>query len=184
MGRGLMAHIPQLDYSAATPEQQAAHDEELRLRGRMTNMKRTLLHSPAALRVYGEWFTLRDELRPVLGARLIWIFAHAISLASASAVGTNFMRRALILGGDDPDELILNEGEVLLQRLGTAIGRDPKSVPDDVWADLAVLYPDKTLVDLIAFAGLMVATNVFTDVVATDLDSELLPFLAGARSGS
>ncbi len=175
-----MARIPQLPYAAATPEQQAAHDEELRLRSRMTNMKRTLLHSPAALRVYGEWFTLRDELRPVLGDRPIWIFAHAISLASASIVGTSFMRRALIQGGDDPDALELSDPEALLQRLGTAIGKNPKSIPDDVWTALATLYTDKTLVDLIAFAGLMVATNVFTDAVDTELDAELLPFLAGA----
>jgi hypothetical protein len=175
-----MAHIPQLSYEAATPEQQAAHDEELRLRGRMTNMKRTLLHSPAALRVYGEWFTLRDELRPVLGDRAIWIFAHAISAVSGTVVGTNFMRRALIQGGDDPDALELSEAEALLQRLGAAIGDNPKSIPEDVWIALAARYSDKTMVDLIAFAGLMVATNVFTDAVDTALDAELLPFLAGA----
>lgn len=175
-----MARIPQLAYAAATPQQQAARDEELRLRGRMTNMKRTLLHSPAALRVYGEWFTLRDELRPVLGDRPIWIFAHAISLASDSVVGTNFMRRALIQGGDNPDALNPTGDEALLQRLGAAIGKNPKSIPNDVWTALTARYTDKTLVDLIAFAGLMVATNVFTDAVDTDLDAELLPFLAGA----
>jgi hypothetical protein len=172
-----MAHIPQLPYEAASPEQRAAHDEELRLRGRMTNMKRTLLHSPAALHIYGEWFTLRDELRPVLGDRAIWIISHAISLASNSLVGINFMRRALIQGGDDPDALVLTQDETLLADFGTAIGRDPKSVPDAVWDGLRALYGDKTLVDLVAFAGIMVATNVFTDAVGTELDSELLPFL-------
>lgn len=175
-----MAHITQLDYAAATPEQRAARDEELRLRGRMTNMKRTLLHSPVALRVYGEWFALRDELRPVLGDRAIWLFAHAISLASASPVGTNFMRRALIQGGDNPDALDPTVAEALLVRLGTALGKDPKSVPDEIWPALAASYTDKTLVDLIAFAGLMVATNLFTDAVATELDAELLPFMASS----
>ncbi|MHA6731097.1 carboxymuconolactone decarboxylase family protein [Devosia sp. A369] len=174
-----MAHISQLAYADATPEQQQAHDEELRLRGRMTNMKRTLYHSPAALRIYGEWFTLRDELLPVLGDRPIWVFAHAICVASGSAVGTGFMRRALIQGGDNPDSLDLSEAETLLQRFGAAIGADPKSVPDELWAALAARYSDKTLVDLVGFAGLMVATNLFTDAVATDLDVELLPFLAG-----
>ena len=173
-----MAHIPQLDYASATPEQRAAHDAELRLRGRMTNMKRTLLHSPVALRVYGEWFALRDELRPVLGDRAIWLFAHAISLASNSPVGTNFMRRALIQGGDNPDAPNLTAAEALLVRLGTALGKDPKSVPDDLWPALAASYTDKTLVDLIAFAGLMVATNLFTDAVDTALDAELLAFMA------
>ena len=177
-----MAHIPQLDYAAATPEQQAAHDEELRQRGRMTNMKRTLLHSPVALRIYGEWFALRDELLPVLGNRAIFVFAHAISLASQSPVGINFMRRALIQGGDNPDALQLTDTEALLVRLGTALGQDPKSVPDELWPALASTYTDKTLVDLIAFAGLMVATNLFTDAVQTELDVELHPFMAGPLS--
>jgi hypothetical protein len=175
-----MAHIRQLAYEDASLEQRAAHDAELLLRGRMTNMKRTLLHSPAALRVYGEWFTLRDELRPVLGDRPIWIFAHAISLASGSIVGTNFMRRALIQGEDNPDAMTLTDAEALLARCGMALGTDPKSLSDDLWQALAAIYSDKTLVDLIAFAGLMIATNVFTDAVGTELDAELIPFLASS----
>ena len=168
-----MAHIPQVDYAAATAEQQAAHDEELRLRERMTNMKRTLLHSPPALRIYGEWFTLRDELRPVLGDRAIWLFCLAISTSTASAVGTGFMRRALKHGGDDPDNLQLDATESLLTRVGTAIARDPKSITAADWQELRARYSPKTLVDLIAFAGQMVATNVFTDAVDTVIDPEL-----------
>ncbi|WP_375449446.1 hypothetical protein [uncultured Devosia sp.] len=177
-----MPHISQLSYGDATPEQQQAHDEELRLRGRMTNMKRTLLHSPAALRVYGEWFTLRDLLRPILGDRAIWMFAYAISHASGSLIGTNFMRRALIQGGDDPDALDPTAAEALLVRLGSTIGTDPKSVPDDVWAALGAIYTPKTCVELIAFAGLMIATNVFSDAVGVELDAELQPFLARAAA--
>ena len=171
-----MQHIPQLSYIAATPDQQAAHDHELRLRGRMTNMKRTLLHSPVALRIYGEWFSLRDELRPVLGDRPIWIFCHAICLATNSPVGIGFMRRALIQGGDDPDGLVLNQTESLLVRVGTAIAADPKSIAAPDWQELQALYPAKTLVDLIAFAGQMIATNVFTDAVDTEFDIELAQF--------
>ena len=171
-----MPHIPELDYRAASPDQQTAHDEELRLRGRMTNMKRTLLHSPVALRIYGEWFTLRDELRPVLGDRAIWIFCHAICLASNSAVGIGFMRRALIQGGNNPDALVLDETETLLVRVGTAIADNPKSITADDWRGLQAIYPAKTIVDLIAFAGQMVATNVFTDAVDTNIDAELAPY--------
>ena len=173
-----MPHISQLDYANASPEQRAAHDEELRLRGRMTNMKRTLLHSPAALRIYGEWFTLRDELRPVIGDRAIWIFALSISTASHSLVGTSFMRRALIQSGGDPDALDPNEAEGDLMRFGAAIGVDPNNVPTETWRPLQSRYAEKTLVDLVAFAGIMVATNVFTNVVGTGLDAELAEFAA------
>lgn len=171
-----MAHIPQLDYAAATPEQQGAHDAELRQRGRMTNMKRTLFHSPQALRIYGEWFTLRDLLRPALGDRAIWIFCHAISLATNSPVGIGFMRRALIEGGDNPDALTLDDTETLLVRVGTAIARDPKSIVPADWQALQARYPANTLVDLIAFAGQMIATNVFSDAVDTAIDPELAAY--------
>lgn len=173
-----MPYIPQLDYNQADPEARAAHDEELRLRGRMTNMKRTLLHSPAALRIYGEWFTLRDELRPVIGDRAIWLFAHAISAATKSIVGTTFMRRALIESGDNPDAPTPNDAEALLLEFGTTIATDPKTVPQSIWDGLKAHYTDKTLVDLVAFAGIMIATNVFTDAVGTEIDSELAAYLA------
>lgn len=173
-----MAHIPQVDQAALTPEQKAAQDEELRLRGRMTDMKRTLLHSPAALRVYGEWFTLRAELLPVIGDRAIFIFAHAISRAGNSLTGIAFMRRALAKLGVDPDALELSPEEAELARFGAAIGRDPHGVGNDLWAPLRARYSDKTLVDLVAFAGIMVATNVFMLVVDTPLDAELEPFRA------
>ncbi|RUT30386.1 hypothetical protein EMQ25_13855 [Arsenicitalea aurantiaca] len=168
--------IPQLDYAEAGEDVRAAHDEEMRLRGRMTNMKRTLLHSPPALRIYGEWFTLRDQLLPVLGNRAILLFAQAICRASRSRVGASFMQRALIQSGEDPDHLAPTEAETALIALGAALGTDPQSVPDPVWDRVAALYPDKTLVDLTAFAGLMVATNLFTDVVRTEFDPELEPF--------
>jgi alkylhydroperoxidase family enzyme len=174
-----VAHIPQVDAALASAEQRAAEAEELRLRGRMTNMKRTLLHSPAALRVYGEWFTLRDQLRPVIEDRAIWLFAHAISVASRSLIGTTFMRRALAQSGIDPDRLQLSEEERELVDFGSALGAGPRAVPAEVWGPLRARYADRTLVDLVAFAGIMVATNVFTDVIETPLDDELETFVGG-----
>jgi alkylhydroperoxidase family enzyme len=171
-----MPQISEVDYAAASPEQRAAHDDELRLRGRMTNMKRTLLHSPVALRVYGEWFALRGELEPVIGDRALFIFAHAISKAGQSLTGATFMRRALIQMGIDPDALVLSQEELALVHFGAAIAHDPNHVEDDAWAPLKARYNEKTLVDLVAFAGIQVATNLFMSVVGTRFDAELLQF--------
>ena len=131
-----MPNISQVDYASASAEQQVAHDEELRLRGRMTNMKRTLLHSPVALRIYGEWFALRDELAPAIGDQAIIIFAHAISRASRSEIGITFMRRALTQMGRNPDALELSVEEAELVHFGEALARDPHQVGDAVWAPL------------------------------------------------
>ncbi|RFB89969.1 hypothetical protein B5K08_18505 [Rhizobium leguminosarum bv. trifolii] len=176
-----MSHLPQIDYDTASEEVRAAHDEEVRLRGRMTNMKRTLLHSPAAHRIYAEWFTLRAELNPVISDRAIWIFSHAISKAAKSKIAITFFRRALINSGFDPDALELSEEEALLDAFGKAIVADSNAVPTELWAKLKARYQTKVLVDLVAFAGIMLATAVFNNVVEVDFDPELEAFAEGAN---
>jgi hypothetical protein len=171
-----MSHIPQIDYATASEEVRQAHDEEVRLRGRMTNMKRTLLHSPEAHRIYAELFTLRAELLPVIEDRAIWIFSHSISKALNSKIPVTFFRRALVNAGFDPDALVLSEEEALLARFGRAIVADSNIVPADIWAALKERYPPKALVDLVAFAGMMIATAVFNNLVDVDFDPELIPF--------
>jgi hypothetical protein len=171
-----MSHIPQINYETASEEIRAAHDEEVRIRGRMTNMKRTLLHSPAAHRIYAEWFTLRAELSPTINDRAIWIFSHSISKASKSKIAVTFFRRALINAGFNPDALELSEEEALLDAFGKAIAADSNAIPADLWVRLKARYVPKTLVDLVAFAGIMLATAVFNNVVEVDFDLELEAF--------
>lgn len=176
-----MSHIPQIDYATAPDEIRKAHDEEVRHRGRMTNMKRTLLHSPEAHRIYAEWFTLRAELNPAINDREIWVFSHAISKALNSTIAVTFFRRALITNGFDPDALELTEIESLLKRFGEAIVADSNNVPGEIWAALKKRYDAKVLVDLVAFAGIMIATAVFNNVVQVDFDSELEAFAEGTN---
>lgn len=175
-----MSHIPQIDYDTASDDIRQAHDEEVRVRGRMTNMKRTLLHSPAAHRIYAEWFTLRAELNPAVSDREIWIFSHAISRSSNSKIAITFFRRALVNAGFDPDALVLSDRERLLADFGTAIVADSNAIPAAIWERLKQLYPAKVLVDLVAFAGIMLATAVFNNVVEIDFDPELEAFAEGA----
>ncbi|ARM89724.1 hypothetical protein RHEC894_CH03452 [Rhizobium sp. CIAT894] len=177
-----MSHLPQIDYDTASPEVRAAHDEEVRLRGRMTNMKRTLLHSPVAHRIYAEWFTLRAELDPAVSDREIWIFSLAISKAAKSKIAITFFRRALINKGFDPDALDFSDNEALLEAFGRAIVADSNAVPAELWARLKQRYETKVLVDLVAFAGIMLATAVFNNVVEVEFDAELEAFAEGAGS--
>ena len=176
-----MSQLPQIDYDTASEDIRTAHDEDVRVRGRMTNMKRTLLHSPAAHRIYAEWFTLRAELNPAVSDREIWIFSHSISKALKSKIAITFFRRALINNGFNPDALELNEPELLLKRFGIAIVADSNAVPADIWAELKARYNTKVLVDLVAFAGIMIATAVFNNVVEVDFDPELEAFAEGAN---
>jgi hypothetical protein len=168
-----MAMIPPIDYSTASQEIRAEHDRELSLRGRMTNMKRILLHSPAAHRIYAEWFTLRDLLKPALDDRAIWLLSHAISETCRAEIPVTFFRRALIDSGFDPEAIEATADEALLIKFGKAVAADANAVPDEVWIALKARYDDRLLVNLVAFAGIMVATCLFTNAVRVDLDPEL-----------
>ncbi|WP_377297100.1 hypothetical protein [Rhizobium sp. SGZ-381] len=173
-----MPHIPMIDYETASQEIREAHDEELRLRGRMTNMKRTLLHSPQAHRIYAEWFTLRAELIPHVDDRAIQVFCRAISEETGSKIAVTFFRRAITLSGADPDALDLRAQDLLLDRIGRAIVKNSSAIPPDIWTDLKARYSHKVLVDLVALAGIMLATAVFNNVVEVPFDAELEPFAA------
>jgi len=168
-----MAMIPPITYATASEEIRAEHDREFALRGRMTNMKRILLHSPAAHRIYAEWFTLRDLLRPTLDDRAIWLMSMAISQTCRAEIPVTFFRRALIDGGLDPEAIEPTAEEALLICFGQAVAADAHSIPDDIWAALKARYDETLLVNLVAFAGIMVATCVFTNAVRVDLDPEL-----------
>lgn len=173
-----MPHIPMIDYATAPDHIREAHDEEITLRGRMTNMKRTLLHSPQAHRIYAEWFTLREELLPAVDDRAIQVFCKAISEEVGSKIAVTFFRRALIQSGADPDALEMREEDQELDSFGRAIVQNSKDIPPDIWVALKIRYQSKTLVDLVALAGIMVATAVFNNVVEVPFDAELEPFAA------
>ncbi|MBZ9661988.1 hypothetical protein LB523_23350 [Mesorhizobium sp. ESP-6-4] len=168
-----MAYLSSIDYATASDDIRAEHDRELALRGRMTNMKRILLHSPAAHRIYAEWFTLRDLLKPTLDDRAIWLLSKAVAETMRAEIPVTFFRRALIDNGLDPEAIEPTADETLLISFGMAIAADANGVPEETWAALKARYDETLLVNLTAFAGIMVATCVFTNAVKVDLDPEL-----------
>jgi alkylhydroperoxidase family enzyme len=144
--------------------------------GRVTNMKRTLAHSPVALRALMAWYALRDEVVPFLGERVTTLFAHAISTQTDCLICSTFFRRLLIETGEHPEDLHLDDRERSVVEYGQALARDPNSVSDDLFARLAGFLTPAQIVVLTAFGGLMIATNVFNNALRVDLDDYLKPF--------
>jgi alkylhydroperoxidase family enzyme len=113
-----------------------------------------------------------------LGKRLTVLFTHAISAETECLICSTYFRRNLIDAGEDPDRLALDEREAAFVELGRRIARDANAVPDDLYRTVERhLTPDR-MVTLIAFAGLMIATNVFNNVLHVDLDDYLAPYRA------
>jgi hypothetical protein len=173
-----MARIPPADESSAplaSRELAAAHAAS---GGRMTNMKWTLAHSPVALDALLQWYPLRDAVLPLLGERCLWLFCHAISTQSECVICSTFFRRLLIDSGEDPDTVELDDFEKVIVDLGRRLAQDPHTVDDALHAKLGERLTDSQIVTLIAFGAMMVATNVFNDALAVDLDGYLSPYAA------
>ena len=68
-----MARIPPVDETSAPPASRALAAAHEAAGGRMTNMKRTLAHSPAALDALLQWYPLHDQVAPssASGARAV-----------------------------------------------------------------------------------------------------------------
>lgn len=171
-----MARIEPIAYENAAAREREAYEEHERSHGRMTNMKRTLLHSLPAFHALMEWYTLRDTVRPFLGDRAATIFSHAISAETDCLICSTFFRRLLIDAGEDPDALTLDAHEQLLVDFGRQLAKDAKGVDDALYERLTNAFSAEQIVALTAFGAIMLATNIFNDALRVDLDGYLEPY--------
>ena len=172
-----MTFLPMTTYETLGPEARAASDRQIELHGgRITNMKATLLSHVPSFDAYMEWYTLRDALVPFIGERAVSLFSYAISDANDCLVCSVFFRRILIESGDDPDNPQVTETEQLLLEWGRLIATDPNGIPAEFRERLEKAFSPKLRVILVAFAGLMVATNLFNSVGRVPLDEVLYDF--------
>lgn len=158
------------------PAAQQELERQLAAHGRVTNMKRTLAHSPAALTALMQWYPLRDEVAAFLGERSTTLFAHAISTETDCLICSTFFRRILAEAGEDPDRLRLDERDTALVEFGLALGRGNSHVPDAVYERVARHLAPAEIVALTAFGAMMIATNVVNNALRVDLDDYLAAY--------
>jgi alkylhydroperoxidase family enzyme len=168
-----MARISPLTLEEAPPATYDEWDRQVIAHGRMTHMKRTLARSPVALETYMRWYPLKDEVEKFLGPRLTLLFAHAISTETDCLICSTYFRRHLVETGEDPDDLKLDERDEDIVALGRQIAKDPHGVDDELYQRACRHLDAEGLVAVTAFAGLMVATNIFNNTLRVDLDSYL-----------
>jgi alkylhydroperoxidase family enzyme len=177
-----MTRIPPVDPEGASAEQRAAFDDGVKRYGRMTNMKRTLLHSMPAFHALMEWYTLRDVVVPFLGERLTNLFSHAISAETDCLICSTYFRRILIDAGEDVENLALDDREQAVVDFGRCLASPFARVPEDLYARVASHFDDEQMVALTAFGAMMVATNVLNNALDIPLDDYLAPYQAGTRN--
>jgi hypothetical protein len=172
-----MTFLPITDYDTLGPAGKAASDRQIELHGgTITNMKATLLSHVPSFTAYMEWYTLRDELVPFIGERAVSLFSYAISDENDCLVCSVFFRRILIDNGEDPDHPQVTEAEQLLIDWGRLIASNPSGIAPEFYARLEKAFNPQLRVLLLAFAGQMVATNLFNTVGKVPLDEVLYDY--------
>jgi hypothetical protein len=172
-----MGFLPQPTDDELSPEATAAAERQLNDHGgRITNMKRTLLGHVPSFDAYMSWYTLRDELEPFIGERAVSLFSYAISDANDCLVCSVFFRRILIESGDDPDNPHVTEAEQLLLEWGRKIATAPGDISAEFIERLESVFSPQLRLQLVAFAGQMIATNIMVTAGRIPLDEVLYEF--------
>jgi hypothetical protein len=172
-----MPRIKPIPDEQASPDMRAAFERHVSdYQARITNMKATLGHSRLAFDVYMQWYPLYEQVKKILGERLAYLYAHAISAGSNCPLCTTFFRRIIIEQGENPDELIISPSEQEILDLGSEMARNQGQIPAELYQRVANRFTDPEMVVLIAFAGQMIATNVFNNALEVEIDDYLIPY--------
>ena len=173
-----MARIKPVTGNEISPSVKQAFEKHVAdYNARITNMKATLGHSLPAFEIYMQWYVLYDELKKILGERLAYLYAYSISYSSNCPLCSTFFRKIIIDAGENPEKLELTEREKILLEFGSSIAASKGIIADDVYSNVAALFDQQEMVVLIAFAGQMIATNIFSNVTETDIDEYLEGYL-------
>ena len=169
-----MARIAPLTTKGISRSVEAAFEHHvLEYGGRITNMKATLGHSLVAFKAYMEWYPLYAEVEKILGKRMASLYAHSISCAADCPLCSTFFRKIIIDSGETPEKLELTESETDILNFGSAITKHKGNIADHLYNVVATKYNETEMVILTAFAGIMIATNVFNNVIETEIDDYL-----------
>jgi len=172
-----MPRIKPLSPEHTSAETKIAYDQhKLEYNARITNMKATLGRSYNAFKAYMEWYPLYEDVKKILGTRLSPLFAWSISEAADCPLCSTYFRKVIIESGEDPESLILSGEDQVVLGFGAAIARDKGYVDDDVYQPISKRFSEEEIVVLTAFAGIMIATNIFNNVLRTEIDEYLFPF--------
>ena len=165
-----MPRIRPLTPAEASPEAQAAVEEHLRQGYRLTNEKKTLLYNAAAFEALEvRSYAVDRELQRLVGKRAADLFEYAISVQNDCIVCTTYFGKLLRnMGITDFDSFDFTPEETLMIEYGRAVARNPKQIPDELFARLKAVFDDETIVVMTTMAVFMIANNIFNDALQVE----------------
>jgi hypothetical protein len=176
-GESIVSYLPLTNYEDASDEAKAEYDRWTEKSGRVTNMKRLLLHDLPTYHTYMEWYTLYDRLAAVVGKRAVNLLCYAVSTNNHCLLCSTFFQQIFVDAGEDPENFVTTPVEQLLLDFGAAISQSPNQIPDELYTRLDETFSTDQIVLIIGFAAQMVATNYFNMVAKVDVDEPLEPYI-------
>jgi len=177
-----MARVEPLTTKEVSPSVKVTFEKHVQeYGGRITNMKATLGHSLPAFEAYMQWYPLYAEVEKILGKRMASLYAHAISCAADCPLCSTFFRKIIIDSGEKPEQLELTETQRDILNFGSGITKHKGNIADHLYNAVAVNYKESEMVILVAFAGIMIATNIFNNVIETEIDEYLSAYRSTMR---
>ncbi len=174
-----MPRIEPLKPEEITPSIQEAFEKHKQaFNARITNMKSTMGKSLPVFDVYMKWYDLYNEVKEFTGERNAYLFAHAVSLGSNCPLCTSFFRKIIIEHGEKPEELVLTDDEQTLLDFGSAIANNKGEVGSELYNRIEQMYSEPQVITLVGFAGQMIATNIFNNVLEVQIDGYLAPYIS------
>ena len=174
-----MARIKPLDIEKSAPSVKRAFQNHIdAYHARITNMKATLGYSQIAFEAYMQWYPLYEEVKKITGERLAYLFAYAVSYAADCPLCTTFFRKIIIDAGEQPENFEVSNQEQHLLTFGSDMAKNKGLIRHEIFEAVKAIYTDEQMVVLIAFAGQMIATNIFNNVIETEIDDYLIPYLS------
>ena len=177
-----MARIEPLTTQKISPGVKVAFERHVQeYGGRITNMKATLGRSLPAFEAYMQWYPLYTEVEKILGKRMASLYAHSISCAADCPLCSTFFRKIIIDSGETPEKLELSESEKDILNFGSAVAKYKGNIANDLYNAVATKHNDTEMVILTGFAGIMIATNVFNNVIKTEIDEYLSAYRSNMK---
>jgi hypothetical protein len=165
-----------MEYESATEEIKKQFDDQISKHGRITNMKKTLLHSLPAFHALMEWYPLEREVEKFLGERATNFYCYAISTQNQCLICSTFFRKILVDLNIDFEHFEFTEEENEINEYGRYLVRDAANIPEELFEKLKKRYTEEQLVLLTAFGSIMIATNLINTSLHIELDDLLVPY--------
>jgi hypothetical protein len=177
-----MARISPITESELQPSVQAAFYRYVKeYNVPITNMKGTLAYSQLAFDIYMQWYLLYEQVENILGKRLAYLYAYSISKSSDCPLCAAFFRKLISDAGEKPESLQVTPLQKDVMDFGSSIAKFHGNIRDHLYNTIAERYDNTDMVILVAFAGQMIAANIFNNVVETDIDEYLTGYLPSLK---